>query len=159
MEGENGGYEWRMRIEDVRGGKRKEEEDGDNVYAGWTFANMYVRTYVHMYTDKIHLYVHLYICAWLCVVRGPSVRPLTIEHNSGVAVNASHHITDLHPVRLVGVKVTVTTVTGVSETHSGRGHTYIPHTIPHYCNTVCTTPMYVCMYIIITILYVHVCTV
>ena len=114
-----------MRVEDVRGGKRKEEEDGDNVYAGWTFANMYVRMYTCILPRYTCMYVHLYIRAWLCVVRGPSVRPLTIEHNGGVAVNASHHITDLHPVRLVGVEVTVTTVTGVSETHSGRGHTYL----------------------------------
>ena len=133
MEDENRGCE----------GRQEERRRGWRQYVCRVDLCKYVCTYVHMYTAKIHLHVQLYIRTWLCVVRGPSVRPLTIEHNSGVAVNASHHITDLHPVRLVGVEVTVTTVTGVSETHSGRGHTYIPHTITHYCNTVRTTPMYI----------------
>ena len=125
MEDEDGGCEGRQ--EKGRRGWRQRVRRVD-------LACKDVRTYVCILTRYMYLHVHVYINAWLCIVRGLSVRPLTIEHNSGVAVDASHHVTNLHPVRLVGVKVTVTTLTGVPDTHSERGHashhtltTAIPH--------------------------------
>ena len=52
----------------------------------------------------------LSVCVRVCL--------LTIEHNGGVAVDAAHNVAHLHPVGLVGVKVTVTASGGVPTTHT-----------------------------------------
>ena len=75
------------------------------------------------------MYVHP--CVIVCDVRYvcvcPSSRPLTIEHNGGVAIDAAYHVAHLHPVGLAGVEVTVTATAGVPGTWQEKRH-FISHT-------------------------------